>query len=699
LPSRTWTKKFPDSFQLWSATALAIKIAAMIVVIWTIYFQDFVLALSQSNTTSLILVVPFLIVYLAYRKRKMLRATIPSERSAPKTKIVKINEIVGAMLSLLAFLLYWQGSFTPYSLQYHIATLPLFVAGLILIIFNAQTLKILALPITFLLFLLPMPLEIVNATGTILATYTSTAVYAILKALGLQLGITTQYGLPAIVLEKPAALLQTLVMDVAFVGTYPLIVFTVIWAFVAFTVRGAAWKRAIMFLAWFPSILVFNTMRITIMTMMAYNFGIAAANGLFYTVGGWFLTLTGTFLFLLFASEKILKIHIFATEPGLTSCSSSSCDQSLENKQDFCLGCGTLLRYIDIKISKRDILKIAALIVIVGLSTFLEVPAFALRDGKIQVVTYLPREGKVDAPVLPEIPGYALSFGYSDERLETIVGPNASLTYVYTPVDGLTPTIHGTMDTNTSEITPLLRGEVLDSRDAEVLQNPPIMGRLVTLHKRDSNFTLVLLYWYERAVFDTESTIVRRQIRTMLFAFSNSSADYTSVEENLLPVGQAVAGYWEPTRAWSAISSLFPEYLYALSVAVVGLIVTFLTVHIMNSKKEKKLNLQAFDRLAFDDEKNVFRAVYQAEKMGKSSRNAIAASFQNLAGRPIDQNTLSDTLRYAEELGLVKSSIANENGEPVLVWKTQIAFPSSKHRLQRIHNLFRTDAFLKRLRH
>jgi exosortase/archaeosortase family protein len=556
------------------------------------------------------------------------------------------------------------------------ATLPLFISGLVLIVFNAQTLKTLALPLTFLLALAPPPLEIVYAMGETLAVYTSNVVYAILKALGLQVTLTTQSGLPVLMLEKSSALPQTLVMDTAFVGVYPLIIFTVFWVFVAFTVRGAAWKRAATFLAWFPSILVFNTVRVTIMTLVAYHFGIGTASEGLYTIGGWLLTLTGSFLFLFFASRKILKIHIFSSEPKLTSC--PSCDTSREKKRNFCLNCGKLLKNVNIKISKRDVLKIASITAIVSLSTLLAVPAFALKDDKIQVINYLPREGKVDNPVLPEIPSYALSFGYPDKELETIVYPNASLTYVYTPEDVMKPTIYGAIEFANPKDVPELRGEILDSRDAQVLQDPPITGKLVTLHRRDSDITLVGLYWYERAVFDSEATIVRRYVRASVFAFSNGTTDYGSVGENLIPVAQAIAGYWEPARVWSDISSLFPEYLYALSIIVVGFMAVVLAFYGLSSEKEKRLNLKAFNKLALDDEKNVLQAVHQAEKTGKDGGNAIAASFQNLAGRPIDQNRLSDALRHAEEMGLIRSRIENENGEPVLAWRTQIAFPSSK---------------------
>jgi hypothetical protein len=68
--------------------------------------------------------------------------------------------IAGALLLLTAVLLYWNGSYTPISLEYHLVALPLFSAGLILFLFNSQTLRIMAVPISFLFFLVPPPSDV-----------------------------------------------------------------------------------------------------------------------------------------------------------------------------------------------------------------------------------------------------------------------------------------------------------------------------------------------------------------------------------------------------------------------------------------------------------------------------------------------------------------------------------------------------------
>jgi len=127
-----------------STIALSIKAIAILGAIIAIYFQDLAIVANEairSELMSYVLAIPFLLSYLVYRKRKMLRATTPFETTNPIRKPTYTHEIVGALLCLTAFLLHWHGSYTFHPLEYHLVSLPLFTARLILIIFNAKTLR------------------------------------------------------------------------------------------------------------------------------------------------------------------------------------------------------------------------------------------------------------------------------------------------------------------------------------------------------------------------------------------------------------------------------------------------------------------------------------------------------------------------------------------------------------------------------
>jgi len=132
--------------------AISIKAVTIILATIAIYFQDLTTVANEairSELMSHIIAIPFLLTYLIYRKRKMLRATIPFETTNPTQKPTYTHEIVGALLCLTAFLLYWHGSYTFTPLEYHMISLPIFTAGLILPHLTYLTLFALSILIDF----------------------------------------------------------------------------------------------------------------------------------------------------------------------------------------------------------------------------------------------------------------------------------------------------------------------------------------------------------------------------------------------------------------------------------------------------------------------------------------------------------------------------------------------------------------------
>jgi len=273
-----------------SNTALSIKVAIILFATLAIYQQDLTILGNEAIRSELmnyILTVPFLLAYLLYRKRKMLRAVISFETSTTKRKSTFPNEeVIGALLCVTAFLLYWNGSYTFHPLEYHILTLPIFIAGCILIMFNAKTLKVLAFPIAFLLLLIPPPLEIVYAAGASLSIISSEAAYAILKATGLSVTLIAQYETPIITLIKPDSAPLPFAIDIACAGLYSLIGFTIFAVFAAYIARGAPWKKTATLLAGFPLIYVLNITRITIIVLIGNYYGMEAAMQAFHLLGG-----------------------------------------------------------------------------------------------------------------------------------------------------------------------------------------------------------------------------------------------------------------------------------------------------------------------------------------------------------------------------------------------------------------------------
>ena len=664
-----------------SNVALSIKVATILFATLTIYQQDLTILGNEAIRSELmnyILAIPFLLTYLLYRKRRMLRAVISFETSTTKRKTAFPNEaFIGALLCVTAFLLYWHGSYTFHPLEYHLVSLPLFTAGLILIIFNTKTLRVLAFPTAFLLFLTPPPLEIVYAAGATLSTISSEAAYSFLKAIGLPVSLETHYGNPVIILQKPEALPLIFAIDIACAGMYSLIGFTIFAVFAAYIARGAAWKKAPVFLAGIPLIYSLNITRIIVTVLIGNQYGMEVAIQLFHLLGGWALIFIGTII-LLTLSEKLFKIQLFATKPKLAPC--NCCNQNAENKQHFCTACGKFLNRMNIRLSKRDLSKIFILIISAILIINLQAPVFALTEGPAEVTIQTLGGEQTVTQILPEVPGYATKFIYRDKRFEEIAKQDASLAYEYRPTDATKTTIRVTLEiAKTRSVLHRLewclpRVTQLSLRDVQLLQNPPITARYFAFQDIKTNLTQVVLYWYENALFNTGSSTEQEHVKISLFAFAKTPEEIPIIEDELLPFGEAIANYWQPIKTWSQIALTIAQHGTTLIAIATTLLTITLALEAIKNQRKKRSKLKVYNKLALEEEKLILQAAHQASKQNKPTANTIASHYQKLAGKPIELNLLLQKLNQAEEAGLIKRDITSKEDEPTLVWKSQIPF-------------------------
>ena len=336
--------KLPSIYELASAEnfgriASALKFSIIAVVIVAVYFQDLSLVFNSAlhdEATFHILAIPFLFAYLLYRKRKMIRASIQQNES--NTIGLKHSQtIIGILLCATAVILYWYGSYTFTPLEYHMPTLPLFAAGLILILFNAQTLRQLAFPIAFLLFLTPPPVEILYSIGSSLSVLSSQASSALVNAFRMSSAISTQYGSPTIILTRPDHTIMNFTIDTACSGVYSLLGFIIFAIFIAFITRGKPISKAAILLMGIPLIILLNIVRITTILTIGYYNGDQLALQVYHLLGATALMFIGT-LILLAITEKAFNKPI-----SVQAC--KNCNPKSPNQTDeACPNCGRLLK-------------------------------------------------------------------------------------------------------------------------------------------------------------------------------------------------------------------------------------------------------------------------------------------------------------------------------------------------------------------
>ena len=172
---------------------------------------------------------------------------------------IPIKDIIGIILCAIAYAVKWYGSYTFLPVEYHILSLPLFISGLTIIIFNFQTLRVLIFPIAFLIFLLPPPLNIIQILGSNLSVFSSQASYAITKSTGIPVDLSFYYDSPIIYLTTSSGQEISLTIDVACSGLYSLIGFALFAFFLAYITRGPLKNKALTLLTGFPVIYLLHT--------------------------------------------------------------------------------------------------------------------------------------------------------------------------------------------------------------------------------------------------------------------------------------------------------------------------------------------------------------------------------------------------------------------------------------------------------
>jgi exosortase len=685
------TKNLPAHFtQLLNRNniALTLKIATLTIASLAVFHQDLAIVINdalQSEITNYMLAIPFIFTYLIYRKRKMLRAVIPLENQNQPKQTKHIPTIAGVLLCTAAITFYWYGSYTFTPLEHHMLALPIFAAGLTLILFNPQTLRQLAFPIAFLLFLTPPPAEILYTLGSTLSVIGAEASHTIVNAIGIPSTLSSEYGNPTITITKPDGSTIPFAIDIACSGIYSLLGFLIFATFIAYITRDKTWKKTIIFLIGLPLIYALNIIRITIILLIGYQYGEQLALQVFHLLGGWILIFLGTLLLLTIA-EKAFKTKLFTRKQSPKTC--PKCSSPKSQNESFCPYCGRLLKYPQVSIKKQDITKIALIALAITLLLSIQAPVFALTEGPAQIIIQTPTGEQGNTQILPQIQGYTLEFAYRDKIFEQKAKQDASLVYTYTPTTNSTKTIiyvaieiaQTTSSLHRWEaclITwPLTHGyqpkvKQLDLKDIQILQNPPIIARYFAFQYTKTNQTQLVLYWYETSTFKTNTTSQQKHVKISLIAYPNNPEEIPTTEKQLAPIAGAIANHWQPIKTWTQIALSISQNGPALTTATATILTAIVTFQIFENHKNKKATLKLYKKLASKEDKLIIKAASQASKRGKPTIEAIASQYHKLAEKTIKTEKLIEKLSQAEKAWLVKKEITNQEDRPILTWKIQ----------------------------
>jgi exosortase len=681
----------PAGLKILANLALAFKASTITVAVIAIYFQDLDMifrdALSNESSSH-ILLIPMILVYLVYRKRKMLRAVISNE-SVGRSGVAKYFSILsGVLLCATATILYLYGSYTFTPLEYHILTLPIFTAGLILVLFNPQTLRHAIFPVVFLAFLTPPPSEILQKVGSILSVTSTEASNALVNLLGIHSTISSDFGTPTLNIIRPDNTLLPLTVDIACSGIYSLIGFLIFAAFIAFIVRDKLWKKALIFIIGFPLIYLLNILRITLIALIGYQWGPQLALDMFHLLGGWILIFLGTLLLLTIA-EKAFKTQIFSKKQRQNIC--PTCNPPASTPTAYCPSCGRLARHTPTRLRIADITKIMAIALVVALLTSIQTPIFALTQGPAQILID-GQQGNIG--ILPLMQGYTPRFIYRDREFEEISGQDLSLIFEYVPQDPETKPVWVALEIAETR-GPLHPWEVclvswpqthgyepgvnqLDLRDVTLLENPPIIARYFAFQYKNANQTQLVLYWFESSIFTINNASAQKQVKLSLIAYPDTPEDVPSSEQQLLPFATAMAAYWQPLKTWNAVAMLISRNGLSLAAVTLALLIAAIVMYSLRLREQTKANATAYKKLSKPDQQ-LINMIQTTETQTLLTVDRLQRTYQEVAKEPIDSTRLEQKLLELEKIGVIRTSIVSRQDQPTQVWKTQITLGFRKH--------------------
>ena len=681
--------------------AIALKFSVVTIAVVALYFQDLSMvfkgALADESTFH-ILAIPFLFAYLLFRKRKMINAAIQPPQTGTRGFQKYFSTLTGITLSAVAILTYWYGSYTFTPLEYHMLTLPFLAAGLILILFNLQTLKQLIFPIAFLIFLTPPPEEIFYSVGSALANLSASASNALANVFGLHAVLSTNLGSPVITLTRPDHTTLAFSVNVACSGVYSLIGFLIFALFVAYIMRGKLRNKFAILIMGIPLIVALNIIRITTILAIGYNFGEDLALQLFHYVGATVLMFIGTLL-LLAITEKAFK-KPKPPQPCPT------CNPTPTNPTEpFCPNCGKLFKHPKTKLNRTDITKIAGIAIIVVILLSIQAPVFALTQGPAQVIIQTPSGTKVNTSnsLLPNMTGYTLSYVYRDTAFEQQSSVDAALVYAYGSPNDTTSTVWVAVQIAASVSSehrwetclvsiPFREGwqpvTQLDLRDIQTQDDPPIIARYFAFQDHATNQTQTVLYWYQTATFTFNGTSQSKQVMMSLIVYSDASANITAIENQLLPFAKAINDYWQPIKTWSPIALTISQNGPGFSAATATLLVAIVIYAAFLNRQEKHQLLTLHGKLP-EQTQLLIQAVQNAQKQGNPTTNGIAEELQKLTQTPPQETWLHEKLQEAQNIGLITQALVSREDKPALVWRSQMPKRHSLIKRLRLPVLFR----------
>jgi exosortase/archaeosortase family protein len=686
-------------------TSLVAKMAIMLGTIVLVYGSDLsvvfnkALAFSAGNITNYVLVIPILVLFVLHRKRKILFATATWDNRAGKS--LRLDDVVGAALCAVAVIAYVIGSTTLYSLEYHLLSLPVFIAGATMLLFNIATFRHSFVCVILLAYLQPPPADFLAELSADMSWSSAVIVQYMLSAIGLPISLDASFGAPALVMQDANGARIPFYVGEPSSGTFSIVGLSVFSIFVAYILRGKLWKRALIVVAGFPIFYMLNATRIALIISIWYTSGEVAAEA-FHVVSGTIMSAVGT-LILLFFADLVLRLGMRGPARSTSKC--PSCDKSVASGESLCLLCGRPVRKYSSRINSHVAGRMALLVLISSLVVAAQIAAIQNTSSRetSNLTLYNLNINELKGPetastFFPAIDGWDLRYAYRDLKVEKILNQDATLAYRYTSntttATGVKPGVDVGLQISrtlhTWEGSLLVYPSKFGRPSADVVSIGWIdvaddkKGRFFAYKKPGQTTTEAVLYWTDKRELRFDSGIESRNVQIILhvnmdFLAKNgvieSTADTEGTKALLVSLAQPIMKYWDEISISSISARTVDAVLTRRPYIPLGITIIIAAVFALSilSKNNSlyKSNRKLYEQIRVGEEKLILDTMVDTGKAGLRGMTgeAIVEKHDGLLSNTRTAPRFIDMFAQIRNIGLIKGKIQSQYDEPVLVWK------------------------------
>ena len=701
-------------------STLIVKSAVLIAAVMVIYGSDLsvvfgkALTFSAGNITNYVLVIPILILFVLHRKRKVLLTVATWDNRAWRS--LRIDDVLGAALCAVAVIVYVIGSTTLYSLEYHMFSLPVFVAGATMLLFNIATFRHLFISVVLLAYLQPPPAELLAELSADMSWSSAVVVEFMLKSIGMPISLDSSFGAPALVMADENGAKIPFYVGEPSSGTYSIVGLSVFSIFVAYILRGPIWKRAMILVVGFPVFYMLNAIRIALIISIWYTSGEVAAES-FHVVSGTIMSAVGT-LILLFFADLVLRLGMRGPPRKAGKC--PSCDRSLASGESLCLLCGRQIKRHPARVSNKVISRMVLLGMIASLVVAAQIAAIqntSSRDTS-KLTLYNLNINDIKGPettsyFFPAIDGWDLRYAFRDLKVEKILNQDATLAYRYT--SNATTATGGKVGVNvglqisrslhTWEGSLLVYPSKFGRPSATVVDIGWIditddkVGRFFAYKKPGATITEAVLYWTDKRELRLDSGIESRNVQIILHVSMDSLAnmgaiesvtDTAGVKKILVGLAEPIIKYWDEISISSlsarTVDAVLTRRPYIPLSITLGIALIFALTILSRNRNTYKSNRKLYEQVRVGEEKLILDAIADTSGSGR-----VGLTGESIVDRhPSLSSNVQTAPRFIKmfadirNAGLIKDRIRSDYDEPVLVWSPNFQTNARRSKVKRL---------------